>query len=88
MAIRITVASSQQEIDDNRIDEESGARLIEIATKIAAESKAAIAEMLQEHTLTLERMQEEQRLEIAAAKQGVNSSVETGENSINSNSNA
>ena len=60
----------------------------EFVVKSAEDSKAAIREMLQDHVLKLERMQEEQRLEVAAAKQGVIASVATGGNSVNSNSNA
>ena len=77
-------AGFQEEIDDNKIDEESEAKIREIAAKAFEDHKAEMAEMLQDHQLKLERMQEEARLEIAAAKAGVNVSIKTGGNSINS----
>ena len=73
----------QEQIDDNRIDEESEAKIREIVIKEAEEHKAELAQMLLDHELKMERMLLEAGLEIEAAKQGVNASVKTGSNVVN-----
>ena len=82
--VKQTESLLKEGVDENRIQEESEARTEEIVVKITEQAKADIQKMLQDHELKLARMNEEQRLEIEAAKLGVNASVQTGGNSINS----
>ncbi len=76
-------AGFDAEKDEVRIDAELESSLIEIVAKANAENRIELAQMLQDHQQKMERMFLEASLEIEAAKQGANVSVQTGGNSIN-----
>lgn len=73
----------ETERDEDRIEDEHSAKLIEIVAKNNAEHRAAMAEMAEDFKNTIQKMFLEQALEVDAAKKGVNTSVQTGGNDIN-----
>ena len=68
---------------ENKLEAQHDFAVAEAVAKANAEHRTAMAEMLQDHKLTMERMFLEADLEIKAAKQGVTSSVQTGGNDVN-----